>query len=161
MDDASDVDVRDNREVGRYEVNGLDTSATLDYQPECRLVIAQVHVPESLDEPGHRVGGQLLRAAIARARADHLTLVPSCPFARRWLRDNPEAWAGVAIDWPADVDLQRSASGLHPAPPVFEPWSTKRAVSWDVDRGRSTVGDRLEVSVTYSQVCPRCGDVPA
>jgi hypothetical protein len=39
MDDASvDVDVRENRESGRYEVSWRDTAATVDYRPECRLV---------------------------------------------------------------------------------------------------------------------------
>jgi predicted GNAT family acetyltransferase len=121
MDDGSvDIDVRDNREIGRYEVSGRDATATLDYRPECRLVIAHTHVPLSLDEPGHRVGGQLLRAAIARARAEHLTLVPSCPFARRWLGDNPDAWAGVAIDWSVGVNPQRAAAAPDPASTVVE-----------------------------------------
>jgi hypothetical protein len=26
-------------------------------------------------------------------------LVPWCPFARRWLKEHPEAAEGVSIDW--------------------------------------------------------------
>jgi predicted GNAT family acetyltransferase len=100
MHEASPVGVRDNREAGRYELAGDGTVATLDYRTESRLVLDRVHIPQSLDESGHRLGGQLVRAAIARARAEHRTIVAVCPFVRRWLRDNPDAWVGVPVDWP-------------------------------------------------------------
>ena len=84
---------------GRFEVTEGGVTATLDYHPEGRLVLGRTHVPMPLDEPGHRIAGQLLRAAIDRAKADHLILVPACPFARRWFRDNSEAVSDVVIDW--------------------------------------------------------------
>jgi hypothetical protein len=36
---------------------------------------------------------------VSRARDEHLTLVPWCPFARRWLAKHPDAAVGVPIDW--------------------------------------------------------------
>ncbi len=35
------------------------------------------------------------------ARAEGLTVVPWCPFARRWLRQHPDEAAGLVIDWEA------------------------------------------------------------
>ena len=32
-------------------------------------------------------------------RADELTVVPWCPFARRWLQEHPDEAAAVTIDW--------------------------------------------------------------
>jgi hypothetical protein len=49
-DISVDIEVRDNREMGRYEVDELDMTATLDYRPERRLVLARLHVPQSIDE---------------------------------------------------------------------------------------------------------------
>jgi predicted GNAT family acetyltransferase len=40
---------------------------------------------------GQGLGGALVRAALAYARADGLELVATCPFARRWLEKHPDA----------------------------------------------------------------------
>jgi uncharacterized protein len=64
---------------------------------EVRLILVHTGVPLSLE--GRGVGGELVLAAVDRAKAEHLTLVPLCPFARRWLRDHPETTEGVTIDW--------------------------------------------------------------
>ena len=37
--------------------------------------------------------------ALGRAVAEHLTILPLCPFARRWLKDHPETAGTVRIDW--------------------------------------------------------------
>ena len=42
----------------------------------------------------------LVAAAVDRAEAEGLTLVPRCPFARDWLEHHPEAVERVAVDWP-------------------------------------------------------------
>jgi len=53
-------------------------------------------VPDELE--GRGVGGMLVRAAIARAVQDGLTVVPLCPFARRWLERHPEVASTVTIE---------------------------------------------------------------
>ena len=62
-----------------------------------RLVLVHTEVPEHL--AGRGIGGSLVRAALARAASDHLTIVPRCPFARRWLKSHPETASTARIDW--------------------------------------------------------------
>ena len=60
-----------------------------------RLVLLHTEVPERLG--GRGIGGQLVRAAIERAVAEGLTVVPSCPYARKWLDDHPDVAATVPL----------------------------------------------------------------
>jgi uncharacterized protein len=62
-----------------------------------RLILVHTGVPEQLG--GRGVGGQLVRAALDRAAAEGLTVVPWCPYARRWIEDHPDAAADVIVDW--------------------------------------------------------------
>jgi len=62
-----------------------------------RLVIDHVETPAALE--GHGVAGQLVRRAVTMARDQGLTVVPRCPFARRWLSTHPEERTDVTIDW--------------------------------------------------------------
>ena len=62
-----------------------------------RLVLVHTEVPDELSS--HGIGGRLVAAAVERARAEHLTVVPWCPFARSWLREHSAAATGVTIDW--------------------------------------------------------------
>jgi uncharacterized protein len=61
-----------------------------------RMVLAHTWVPEV--NRGRGTASQLVRAAVERAAAESLTVVPLCPYVRRWLRAHPEAAATVAID---------------------------------------------------------------
>jgi predicted GNAT family acetyltransferase len=60
-----------------------------------RLLIRHTGVPDSLS--GRGIGGQLVSTAIERARADGLTVVPVCPFARSWIERHPEEVGSVPI----------------------------------------------------------------
>jgi predicted GNAT family acetyltransferase len=62
-----------------------------------RLVLIHTGVPDALS--GRGIGGRLVAAAVRRAREDGLTLVPLCPYARRWLERHPDEAADVAVDW--------------------------------------------------------------
>jgi hypothetical protein len=62
-----------------------------------RIFLVHTEVPESLG--GRGIAGQLVRASVRRAEADHLTIVPWCPFARRWLKDHPDETGGVQVDF--------------------------------------------------------------
>jgi predicted GNAT family acetyltransferase len=78
------------------EIDG--ETGDLFYEIEAdNLLVLHTEVPASLE--GRGVGGRLVRAALERARRDHLTVVPWCPFARQWIRTHPDTAEGVAIDW--------------------------------------------------------------
>jgi predicted GNAT family acetyltransferase len=62
-----------------------------------RLVLQHTEVPDEIG--GRGIAGALVRFAVEQARADGATIVPRCPYARRWLEGHPDAAAGVTIEW--------------------------------------------------------------
>jgi predicted GNAT family acetyltransferase len=62
-----------------------------------RLILVHTGVPEALS--GQGIAGDLVRAAIEWAELDHLTVVPICPYARKWLSEHPEAATNIKIHW--------------------------------------------------------------
>lgn len=97
MSDAP-TDVRNDTSASRFVVTEDGVDAELRYRTRAGLLILiHTDVPDSLG--GRGIGGRLVRAAIAHARAEHLTIVPWCPFARRWLADHPDEAQAVPIDW--------------------------------------------------------------
>jgi predicted GNAT family acetyltransferase len=95
-DDAPVVDVP---AEGRLVVRGDDgREAELVYRRQGdRLVLIHTGVPD--EWAGRGVGGRLVGAALQRARSEHLTVVPWCPYARHWLRHHHDEAAGVTVDW--------------------------------------------------------------
>jgi predicted GNAT family acetyltransferase len=61
------------------------------------LVLVHTEVPDALG--GRGIAGRLVQAAVDRARASGETVLPWCPYARKWLQDHPDATAEIAIDW--------------------------------------------------------------
>jgi uncharacterized protein len=90
--------VVDNTTENRFEASIDGAQAELLYRRRGdRLVLVHTGVPDELG--GHGLGGRLVEAAIVKAAAEGLTLVPLCPFARSWLERHPGAVAGVTVDW--------------------------------------------------------------
>ena len=85
--------------AGKQFVVSVDgITATLEYKLHGgRLHLLHTEVPERFR--GHGVGGRLVEAALAKARTDHLTIVPWCPYARRWLEEHPDAIGDVTLDF--------------------------------------------------------------
>ena len=97
MSDAP-TDVRNDTTTGRFVVAEDGLEAELRYRKRAgRLILIHTDVPDALG--GRGIGGRLVRAAIAHAGAEHLTIVPWCPFARQWLTDHPNEAQAVLIDW--------------------------------------------------------------
>lgn len=67
-----------------------------------RIVLVHTGVPDEID--GRGLGSALVRGAVDAAAAGGLTVVPRCPFARRYLREHPAIASRVTIDWPTDHD---------------------------------------------------------
>ncbi|MGE3621367.1 MAG: GNAT family N-acetyltransferase [Acidimicrobiia bacterium] len=80
----------------RYVEDGAE--AKLVYRTDGdRLILVHTEVPETLG--GRGIGGRLVRAAVDRAEASGETVLPWCPYARRWLETHPRDAARIAIDW--------------------------------------------------------------
>lgn len=98
-DAAPPVEPVDNPARRRFEVTVDGYLAELTYERrDGRLVLVHTGVPDEID--GRGVGSALVRRAIDIAIADDLTVVPRCPFARRYLETHPDLAARVRIDWP-------------------------------------------------------------
>ena len=96
----ADERVTDNQAESRFELTTEDSLAELIYRRRAnRLILVHTEVPEKLE--GHGIGGALVRAAVDRAVSEGLTVVPLCPFARRWLEHHPDIAATVNVDWGA------------------------------------------------------------
>ena len=93
-----DAEVRDDRDHERFVFEADGAGARLDYRSAPgTLVLVHTEVPDALG--GRGIGGRLVGAAVDRAESERLTVVPWCPFARRWLQQHPDEAARVTIDW--------------------------------------------------------------
>jgi predicted GNAT family acetyltransferase len=91
-------DVVDNVERERFEIREDGHLAELVYHVHNdRITLIHTEVPDELG--GRGLGGELVRAALERARRDHLTIVPKCPYARSWLEKHRDQIGDVTIDW--------------------------------------------------------------
>ncbi len=91
-------EVIDNQAEQRFELAADGWLAMLVYRLRGqRIVLVHTEVPEELG--GRGLGARLVQAALDRARAEDLTVVPLCPYARAWLEKHPEAAEGLTIDW--------------------------------------------------------------
>jgi predicted GNAT family acetyltransferase len=94
----ADAPVVDDTSASRYVIREDGAEAELVYLVEGdRMLLLHTEVPEEWG--GRGVGSRLVRAALRRAAANALTVVPWCPFARRWLQEHPDEAAAITIDW--------------------------------------------------------------
>lgn len=90
--------VVDDREQSRFRLSEDQEEAELVYRVDGkRLILIHTEVPESFR--GQGIGGRLVRAAVDRASKSGETIVPLCPYARKWLQDHVDIAATVTIDW--------------------------------------------------------------
>lgn len=90
--------VIDDTAARQFAVHMDGTVATQEYKLHGdRLHLVHTEVPAAFR--GHGVGGRLVEAALAKARADHLTIVPWCPYARTWLKEHPDQSSDVSVDF--------------------------------------------------------------
>jgi predicted GNAT family acetyltransferase len=90
--------VQDDSGESRLVVDEQGAIAELVYEvDERRLLLLHTGVPESFR--GRGIGGRLVSAAVDKARSEGLTIVPWCPYARRWLQEHTEEAGGVTVDF--------------------------------------------------------------
>ena len=107
---TDDVEVTELPAEHRFVARRGDAEAELVYQTDGdRMLIVHTEVPDALS--GHGVAGLLVSAAVDRAAADGLTVVPSCPFTRGFLRRNPDQATRVTIDWSPPSTVTKPDAG--------------------------------------------------
>ena len=98
MTAAHETDIVDVPAESRFVHLEGGALAELDYELKGdRFFLLHTEVPEQLE--GQGLGGRLVRSALDRARREQLTIVPWCPFARRWLKEHSDEAGGVSIDF--------------------------------------------------------------
>lgn len=96
MPDKTEVIHEPEKDRFRYTENGFDAQLVYRAEP-ARLILMHTEVPEALG--GRGIAGQLVRAAVDRARASGETVLPWCPYSRKWLQEHPDVAATITIDW--------------------------------------------------------------
>ena len=96
---ADPRDVTDDGHRFLLEVDGHEAELVYRLDGD-RLTLVHTGVPDELG--GQGLGGVLVRAALDRAEAEGLTVVPQCPFARSWLDKHPDEAARVTLVAPSD-----------------------------------------------------------
>lgn len=77
--------LRDNAELGRFELDEQGHTAYADYRrTDDRLIIDYVESPPPLRGAG--TAGRLMTAIAEEARLEGLKIVPICGYAAAWLR---------------------------------------------------------------------------
>ena len=81
--------VRDNTERHRFELDAGGHIAFSNYKrADGVLTILHTEVPKDLE--GHGIGSALIRGVLDIARAEGLTVVPVCPFAKAYMDRHAE-----------------------------------------------------------------------
>lgn len=95
--DLDSAKVTNNEEANRFElfVDGQPSLLTYRRFPD-RIVFDHTEVPEPLE--GHGLAAKLARAALDFARANHLRVIPLCPYVSTFIRKHPEYHDLVSSD---------------------------------------------------------------
>lgn len=98
------VAITHNEQAHRFEatVDGLRSLLTYRLFPD-RIVLYHTEVPTPIE--GHGIAAKLTRAALDFARANHLRVIPSCPYVSSFLRKNSEYHDLLSVE-----DLQKILS---------------------------------------------------
>lgn len=92
MTQTSDVEieVRDEPARSRYEIKvGGELAGFAQYRIDGER-ITFTHTEVDPARGGQGLGGRLVEYAVTDARSRRLEIIPSCPFVRKWIKENPE-----------------------------------------------------------------------
>lgn len=94
----AEPDVVDDEARHRFFVVLDEGEGELVYRvSENRLILEHAGVDEAIR--GRGIAGRLVSAAVARAARTGETVVPWCPYARRWLERHPDESSSISVDW--------------------------------------------------------------
>lgn len=95
---APESTVVDDPDNDRFLSREGDVESVLRYWVgDGRLVLLHTEVPDALR--GRGIAGRLVQAVVDRAAASRVTVLPWCPYTRKWLSEHPDDAARIAIDW--------------------------------------------------------------
>jgi predicted GNAT family acetyltransferase len=81
-------EVVNNESARRFEVTADGHTAYLEYaRSRDRIDLLHTEVPKELG--GRGLGGTLAHAALEYAKTAGLTVIPTCPFVKKYLEKNP------------------------------------------------------------------------
>lgn len=82
-------EVRDNRELHRFEVDFGDSVAIADYTLITgKIMFTHTEVPRAHEGKG--IATALVKAGLASARERGLKVIPTCPFFASYIKRHPE-----------------------------------------------------------------------
>lgn len=95
----TDIDVNDQPLENRFLYTEGDAEAQLVYRVDGdgHLFLVHTGVPDELG--GRGIAGELVRAAVERAKETGEVVHPWCPYARSWMEKHPDEIGGVSVDW--------------------------------------------------------------
>jgi predicted GNAT family acetyltransferase len=97
----TDTMVRDNPDASRYDLLVDDKPAGFVAYRRSGSTITMSHTEVDPSFEGRGLGSVLVRGALDAARAERLSVRPTCPFVRRYIQRHRE-YAGLV---PADFEL--------------------------------------------------------
>ena len=105
MTEDPQIVIADAPERQRFEAS-LDgeTVGFLIYRSRPRM-LALIHTEVEDRFEGHGIGGRLARFALDHARAEHLDVLPFCPFVEKWMERHREYVDLVPPDYRANFGL--------------------------------------------------------
>ena len=95
---VDDVTVNNNEAAGRYEAHVDGRLALIAYRRVGnKIVYTHTETPEELE--GQGIAGRMAHVALEEARAQHLSVVPRCPFVASYIERHPEYQDLVSPDY--------------------------------------------------------------
>jgi predicted GNAT family acetyltransferase len=84
-----EIAVRNNEAAHRYEVQVDSRLALISYERHGdRIIFIHTLVPPAME--GHGLAAKMARFALEDARAQHLVVIPRCPYVASYIQRHPE-----------------------------------------------------------------------
>lgn len=86
--DLDKLEVRNNEAEQRYEAEIDGEMAFIRYERTANgIIFIHTEVPEALE--GHGIAAKMAQTALDDARAQHLAVIPLCPYVASYIRRHP------------------------------------------------------------------------